>query len=194
MKARSFRLGDIEPSPTRHGVGVRPSAGDLLSYELSVIAAEPLDAVRAAGGWMCDRVRAGWKVNVLVPQRFDPRPLGILGVRAYALETDLELLTADPAALAVSAQAWDLDARMRRNVVRAVERRAIEVSVWGARPPEVAGRVEPVVHRLSPAARAFKAQALIAAGDDPAAGTASEEFHSCALWYPLDGPDLISAG
>ena len=194
MKARSFRLDDIEPSRARDGVGVRASTGELLSYELSVVAADPLDAVHAAGGWMCDRVRAGWKVNVLVPQRFDPRPLDILGVRACALEADLDRLTTDPAALAVSARAWDLDARMRRNVVRAVERRTVEVSVWGSHPPEVAGRVQAVRHRLTPAARAFKAHALIAAGGDPATVTSAEEFHSCALWYPLDGPDLISAG
>jgi hypothetical protein len=180
MKARSFRLDDAHPLHAR------------LSYELSVVAVDPLDAVRAAGGWMFDRVRAGWKVKVLVPQRYDSRPFDILGVRACALETNFDLVTADPAALAVSAQAWGMDARMRRDVVRAVERRAIEVSVWGSQPSEMAGRVEPVQHRLSPAARVFKAHAMAAAGGDPATVTATEEFHSCALWYPSDGPDLIS--
>ena len=53
MKANSFHF------EMDRGVGVRASATALLSYELNVFAEDPLDAVRHAGGWMCDRVRAG---------------------------------------------------------------------------------------------------------------------------------------
>jgi len=42
--------------------------------------------VRSAGGWLCDRARAGWDVNVLVADGGDPQPLMILG--ATALDQD----------------------------------------------------------------------------------------------------------
>ena len=56
-----------------------------MRYRLDVVAANAADAVRFAGGWMYDRVMAGWDVTVLVADRSDDRPLHILGVEMIAI-------------------------------------------------------------------------------------------------------------
>ncbi len=47
----------------------RPRVSDRASvtYRLDVVAANPADVVCSVGGWLYDRVRAGWDVNVLLP-------------------------------------------------------------------------------------------------------------------------------
>lgn len=195
MKATSVRPDGHTVFGERRGVGVRTSATALLCYELTVVAVDPLDAVRNAGGWIYDRVRAGWKVNVVVPESCDVRPLEILGVGAYAAGRDTDELPVDPVALAVSAQLFDADRSVRREVLGALRGGVAEVTMWGpCAPADVGYRVEPVQYRLSPAARAFKAQALRAAGasESAAAAASVEQFHGCALWYPADGPDLTA--
>jgi hypothetical protein len=189
MKANSFH---IEPD---RAVGVRASATALLSYELNVFAEDPLDAVRHAGGWMCDRVRAGWKVAVVLPsgtgRDIDTRALDILGVRTRSADAEFDDLVQAPA-LAVSARLLGSEPRLRRAVRHALERGATEVTLWGdagGRTTDL--RVTDVRYPMTPAARAFKAQAMLAASGVAEPG-AAEHFHSCAPWYPLDGPDLIS--
>jgi hypothetical protein len=189
MKANSFHF------EMDRGVGVRASATALLSYELNVFAEDPLDAVRHAGGWMCDRVRAGWKVTVVLPSEpdrdVDTRALDILGVRTRAATAELGELVQAPA-LAVSARLLATDPRLRRAVRHALERGGAEVTLWGeagGRATEL--RVTDVRYPMTPAARAFKSQAMLAAAGVPEPG-AAEHFYSCAPWYPLDGPDLIS--
>lgn len=53
--------------------GVRRGVIDPFAYELAVLPVDVADAVRSAGGWLCDRVRAGWKVNVFVDEGADGR-------------------------------------------------------------------------------------------------------------------------
>ena len=70
----------------------------------------------SAGGWLCDRARAVWDVNVLVADGGDPRPLMILG--ATALDLDVGLLSmvrraSGVGALAVSADLLGADTRVR---------------------------------------------------------------------------------
>ena len=60
-----------------------------MRYRLDVVAANAADAVRFAGGWMYDRVMAGWDVTVLLADRSDERPLQILGVATSDLELAL---------------------------------------------------------------------------------------------------------
>ena len=50
------------------GAGVR-SGRHIVRYRLDVVAPSVVEAVRAAGGWMFDRVMAGWDVRVLVADR-----------------------------------------------------------------------------------------------------------------------------
>lgn len=193
------RNSDVDASvlfDERSGVGVRASAASLLEYDLVVIARDAHELVGAAGGWLCDRVRAGWRVNAVLTDSADVRPLQVLGVRAVHVDTDCAALVREnPAAVAISASILERDNALRADILRAVERGSAELTVWGRWQPGVlAGRVSPTRHRLSGAARAFKVQALVAAGSPCTTTDSVEEFHSCALWYPPEGPDLMPVG
>jgi hypothetical protein len=135
-------------------------------YRLDVVAPSVVEAVRAAGGWIFDRVMAGWDVRVLVADGQDERALQILGADTGDLESALQIGPHGqrPHALAVAADLYGRDARIRDGVRRALDSGQTEVTLWGANWPadldqRSAGSVE---HRLSTAARAFKAQALAA--------------------------------
>ena len=188
MKAHSIRSEDRTVFGDRRGVGVRASETALLTYDLTVVASDVVDVVTGAGGWLYDRVRAGWRVTVVVPAFSDVRPLDILGVTTVTAGRQARQLSTEPAALAVSARAFGVDAELKRHVARALEQGTTEVTMWG---DHAAAGAVPVQFRLSPAARAFKAHALTAAGVS-ATVSGTEQFHSCALWYPADGPDLVS--
>ncbi|HEX3546651.1 MAG TPA: hypothetical protein VHU62_08750 [Mycobacterium sp.] len=133
-------------------------------YQLNVAAATMADVVSSAGGWLCDRAWAGWEVNVLIADHHDPRPLKILGATALDLDAEFgSVMThASPGgALAVSADLLRTDGRVRTDILRVLKRGRTEVTVWGESWPAEFGRqVDPVEHRLSAAARAFKAHAL----------------------------------
>ncbi len=45
-----------------------------MRYRLDIVAPSVAEAVRHAGGWIFDRVMAGWDVNVLLAQPGDTRP------------------------------------------------------------------------------------------------------------------------
>jgi hypothetical protein len=122
--------------------------------------------VRFAGGLLFDRVMAGWDVTVHIGHHGDSRPLHILGTRVV----DLECLLATqgqqplPEALAVEAELYRRDARVRQMVEQAMAGGTTEVQLWcDSWPSDVDGGVGSVCHRLSRAARAFKGQALVAA-------------------------------
>lgn len=127
-------------------------------HQLTVVAASVADLVAASGGWIYDRASAGWTVNVLVDTD-DVRALTILGA------TPISAL--DPSAggaLAVSADLLRSDAELRDKVLTLWKSAATEVTVWGQSwPDELGRRIDPQQHRLSVAARAFKAHALAAA-------------------------------
>jgi hypothetical protein len=154
-------------------------------YQLTVIAANVVDAVESAGGWMCDRARAGWDVQVVLTDPDDTRPLAILGASVGELGGDLDGDLADVVrnaaqggALAVSAHVL-ADESLRADVLGVVKRGLVEVTAWGPGCLTQFGRkADPVEHKLSSAARAFKARALGVASEStsPVAGT--ETFFS----------------
>jgi hypothetical protein len=145
-------------------------------YQLTVVASSIADLVGSAGGWMCDKARAGWDVKVVLTDDDDTRPLAILG--ASPLDADAELSDVMKAAfrggaLAVSAGVL-ADERIRAGVLGILKRGLTEVTVWGQDwPTELSRKADPIEHRLSSAARAFKAHALGAAtvSKEPVAGT-----------------------
>ncbi|GJO54846.1 hypothetical protein DAVIS_05105 [Mycobacterium marinum] len=138
---------------------------DGLHYRVEVVAASVIDVVQAAGGWLCDRVMAGWQVRVLVPGGDDIRPLQILGATAMDLEAGLTGRAPMGHSLAVGAAAFAADGRVRAKVTEALQRRWTEVALWGQGWPLGVDRaIAPVQHVLSAAALAFKRQALTAAG------------------------------
>ena len=80
-----------------------------MRYRLDVVAASVTDVVRFAGGWMYDRVMAGWDVTVLLADGADERPLHILGVETTDLESALALWAErpHPQTVAVAADLFD---------------------------------------------------------------------------------------
>lgn len=143
-----------------------------------VVTPSMAEAVRCAGGWLFDSGMAGWDVTVLTADHADPRPLRILGARAADLESapDLPLGGARPRAIAVCASLYGSDAGVRRMVRKALDDERVEVRLWDGRCPVEADRGETwLPHRLSVAARAFKAQAMMAAAV-PAGSESTTEF------------------
>jgi hypothetical protein len=147
------------------------------------------EAVQCAGGWLFDQALAGWDVTVITEDQADHRSLQILGVRGQTLESALAY-NADGSCLsmiALPAALFDADERVRRLVLAAVETGRAELRLWGNQgggvPAEPAGRAAPVAHRLSAAARAFKAQALAAADMGSGAMADTEVFRRGELGH-----------
>ncbi len=121
---------------------------------------------RSAGGWLFDQVLAGWDVTVVTSDQADQRALRILGVR----DRELELALAMPGSRAVPGgdrgpgRDVPADERVRR-MVRGSRGGPDRDPALGRRDEarRLRARADPVAHRLSAAARAFKAQAMAAA-------------------------------
>jgi hypothetical protein len=176
--------------------GRKTSTSRLSTYPLHVIAPSVADIVECAGGWLFDRVMVGWSVNVLVSGHCDLLPLRILGLNTIPAGSGFDALQIQkcPTALAVSADAIAGDENVRRHVLAAMDR-GTEVTLWGEHwPTQVDRRVELVEHRLSAAARAFKARALLAAATPRRSAGPTEKFRSGARWNSARGPDLSPAG
>lgn len=163
-------------------------------YELDVIGAEVADVVACAGGWLFDRVMAGWDVTVAVPAGLDVAALGILGVRTLSSDRFLDSRPATRA-LAVAGPLCNGDRLVRELVGAALRSARTEVTVWGdAWIPTLGSRGSAVRHELSSAARVFKAQALSAAGVDATDVAPFEAFFSHGRPVRTDYPDLLPAG
>jgi hypothetical protein len=130
-----------------------------------VIAPDTVGAVRCAGGWLFDRVMAGWDVSVLCSDETDPRALRILGARP--LDTTVTKVPPPrtwPQALAVDAALYASNEKVRQLVVDALRGGTTEVRLWEECDRSAPARgTTPVQYRLSLAAQAFKAQAMAAA-------------------------------
>jgi hypothetical protein len=164
-----------------------------MRYRLDVVAPTVIDAVRFAGGWIYDRVMAGWDVTVLVGSDEDARPLEILGAEVRDLDPVLEAWKErpHPQTVAVAAELFDRDPRVHQHVLNALEQGATEVTLWGERlPAELDDSVDSVEHHLSAAARAFKMQALGAC--DSGASVAHTETFRCGMMVSV-AADLVPA-
>lgn len=143
---------------------VTKGAGLINHHRLTVLAASLADVVQHAGGWLFDQARAGWDVSVWASGRFDQRPLTILGVCPLDGDSGSVLRDVpDTGALAVTAELLRVDQDVRALVLESAKRTKSEVTVLGAWPATLGGPVDAAEHRLSVAARAFKARALSAA-------------------------------
>jgi hypothetical protein len=142
-----------------------PVTSRLGKYQLRVTARNATEVVAHAGGWLVDRAMAGWDVSVVLIEDCNAAPLRILGVHADLRDADDD--SAAPLrsqSIAVSAAAIATDEELRSAVARTAKRGLAEVIVWGDADAALVPGLEPVVHVLSSAARAFKARALMAAG------------------------------
>ncbi|OBE97480.1 hypothetical protein A5776_17600 [Mycolicibacterium elephantis] len=166
-----------------------------MRYRLDVVAPTVLDAVKYAGGWVYDRAMAGWDVTVLIANPGDVRPLRILGAETLDLDSVLNAWEdrPHPQTVAVAADLFDRDPRVLDHVRNALDQSATEVTVWGERlPAELDSSVDSVQHRLSAAARAFKAKALSAADQAPEVGVGHIETFRSGMMASV-ASDLIPA-
>jgi hypothetical protein len=166
-----------------------------MRYRLDVVAPTVLDAVQFAGGWVYDRVMAGWDVTVLISEPDDVRPLEILGAEVLDLESVLGAWEdrPHPQTVAVAVDLFDRDSRVLQHVRNALDQGATEVTLWGERlPTELDHTVDSVQHHLSAAARAFKARALAAANDPGAVAVGNIETFRCGMMASV-AADLIPA-
>ncbi|MCX4095474.1 hypothetical protein [Nocardia sp. alder85J] len=149
-----------------------------LRHRLVVVAPDTEQVVRHAGGWLFDQVMAGWMVYALVAERGNGRPLRILGTFAAGLHRlDAALDAPGPQAVAVDAALYQEDAQVRALVGAARDRGRTEVRLWNAGGADH----DPFEHRLSSAAKAFKAQALFAVGAGVRRVDGVEQFHRAAV-------------
>lgn len=161
----------------------RPSAVNHTRYRLLVVASDVGELVAAAGGWMCDRIQAGWDVGVAVGESRDLRPLQILGVTTVVTGHGFESTSdgGEAAAIAIASEAFDHNELLRREVHKVLARGDTEVIIWGATAPtRLEGRVHRLRYQLSGAARAFKTHAVAAASMPSGDVSATEDLFSSA--------------
>jgi hypothetical protein len=174
------------------GLRVRRAAITYTRYQLSVVASDAVELIASAGGWMYDRMRAGWDVSVAVAESPDLRPLQILGVTPLVADQGFDSAVDGlaSAAIAIAPEILESNGNVRREVLKALDDGVTEVTFWGAAMPRgLRGRVDRVQHRLSSAARAFKAHSLAAAGIPATAIGATEELYCAAPWYDASRRD-----
>jgi hypothetical protein len=197
MAARSLDTTDRGVQGVRGtaGSGVRADERDV-RYRIDVIGPNVLDVVTHAGGWLFDRVMAGWDVTVLVADHPNDRPLQILGTQTLDLEYALASLDRrpPPQTLAVAADLFADDPRVRQMVRQALDHGLTEVGLWGQTwPAELKDSVDSEHYQLSAAARVFKAQALAAAGAPDASAGVTETFRSTSMAGPFVAADPVPA-
>ncbi len=182
MSPQTFRTINRDDRKPHSVTRARARASTVLRHEMIVVASSVADVVASTGGWLVDRRMAGWQVNVLVSDRTGERALQILGADALDLSADLEAITDDPdraSTLAVAADVYTADERVRRFVSTSDRSRA-EVALWGDT-DALGQNVSAVCYRLSAAARAFKSQALLAAGMPADSAGATEALFRCGV-------------
>lgn len=133
-------------------------------HRLLALGVDVGDLVEAAGGFLCDRARAGWDVTVVATDAETSRSLAILGVATGAVTDDIVTAVRELAPGGAVAVAPDLllrNARLRHELARPAGDGSVEILVWGS---ELGPGFDPVGHPVSAAARAFKSHALTAAG------------------------------
>jgi hypothetical protein len=144
----------------------RSPARALLRHDMTVIASSVTDVIASAGGWLFDRRMAGWSVDVLVADRGGERALEILGAHAVDLDEGLDAISGErerAETVVVAADVYAVNDRVRQELGFALDEGIAEVAVWGDT-DRLGQKVSAVSYRLSAAARAFKSQALLAAG------------------------------
>ncbi|MBO0680839.1 hypothetical protein JRC04_25515 [Mycolicibacterium sp. S2-37] len=160
-------------------------------YRLDVIAVDAEDAVRFAGGLICDRSLAGWDVSVLTGTDGGEHALCVLGA---TLVRELPPPAAAPhQTLAVSAAAITADDAVRDRVLEGLAGQATDVLVWDAQRTETVPAVFATVqHDVSAAAQAYRRQALRALGADHDCG--ATEVFSRTSGKPVATPTAVSQG
>jgi hypothetical protein len=154
---------------------------------LAVVCDSVAAVVSAAGGWLFDQGLVGSAAVVFLVDHADDRALRILGAAAVELESTLasELRNERPHTLMLAASLFRHDGRVRRAVRETIDEGVSNVIMWGDRLPDEFEQPVTVEHRLSIAARAFKKEALAAAGAAPDSAVLIETFSRVASGVPM---------
>ncbi|MEU1983022.1 hypothetical protein [Nocardia sp. NPDC019395] len=169
-----------------------------LRHRLAIVAPNTVDAVQYAGGFIFDRMMAGWEVVAVLTEHDDVRPLAILGATVLDLNTAMASPVHDtwPESVLLAPDVFVSNEWVREGTLNSLDKGLAEFAVWGDDlPEELARRVASVHHRLSSAARAFKRCALAAANIPERPDEDLETFHGGeVLLADLRGrQDLIRA-
>lgn len=162
-------------------------------YQLCFVAHDVGELLSLAGGWACDRALAGWDVSVALSEPRDLRPLQILGVTTLITHQRFALINDGGAttSIAVAPGIFESNDHIRGAVLQALDQLATEVTFWGPSiPSDLHGQLARRQHRLSGAARVFKAHALAAAAVYGATVSAAEDLYSTALWHDAAAPAI----
>ena len=149
---------------------------------LALLGADESHVVCAAGGLLYDWSLGGWDITVYLAEYCDDRPFRILGVKTELLDGANGFSTEPqwPDAIITSSTLYDQNDAVRGYLTEASRRNCAAVAILGDDwPVELGQGIGPVEHRLSAAARAFKVQAMIAAGRG--SGTA-EPYREIPQW------------
>ncbi|MGW0179459.1 hypothetical protein [Nocardia sp. NPDC003345] len=168
----------VPPTPRKSSIRRRP-----LRSRIVVVTPSAADAVLRLGGWLFDRTTAGWETVALTADGDGSRALEIVGARVLDLETALGRpgWTADIDELAVSAELYSADLRVRDLVRTRVDRGTEHTYLWGGTSAEPHGDAVLTRHRVSLAGLAFKRRALEAAGTADGPGAGEELFWPAGL-------------
>ncbi|MFV8047936.1 hypothetical protein [Mycobacterium sp. 48b] len=143
-----------------------------LRFRLAVLAHSVQEAVESAGGLICDRAMNGWHVTVVATDLRHANSMQILGADVVDFNEALSVRGRGPQphALALSVGLLREQPQVRNELMDTIKQGRTEVAMWGSEwPSEMEGLVTSVEHRLTAAALAFKAQALLAGANSTVA-------------------------
>lgn len=166
-------------------------------YRLDVFSDSVREVVAEAGGWIVDRVLAGWRVT-LITDADDGESAGrILGCDVTIGSAITDASRPPPYGIVLTSARCRTDSELQQCIADALDRQIAELSIIGVRASgRCDHRLRPITHRLSSAARAFKAYAQVAAGLPNGSGAVTERFLSAALGEPNvahDDGDAVSS-
>lgn len=196
VRALRERVIDVSSSPTverpwLYDPELRPGDGNL-RYRLAVLAQDVRDVVRHAGGWLFDLSKAGWDVTVLLLGQGETRPIRILGLNVIelnrsGLENDRHPY---PQMLAVAPDLLAQDPHVNRRIIRMVRTGLTDVVLYGVSQLDESRGDDVLLHKLTRAARVFKARSLAVDGaseDDSADDVESFQRLRPPRALPLEG-------
>ncbi len=164
-----------------HSLDAEP-IGRATRPRLLVLGDNESEVVGAAGGLIFDWSSGGWDVVVCLAASGDERPLRILGVTSTSV-TSFDTLREGaqwPDAIIVSPHVYRDNIAVRDYFTRALLRSQATAAMFGDEWPVGLGKnIGQVAYQLGPAARAFKRQAMLAAGLTPTVVAAVETLRGC---------------
>jgi hypothetical protein len=155
-------------------------------HRLDVFTSSVREVVEGAGGWIVDRVLAGWTVTIISDAANDAeRAARILGSGVVLRNAKADGPRPRPYGIALTSALYDTDRELQKRIRKALDQRSAEITLIGSRPGgQCDPRLHPVTYRLSSAARAYKASALAAAGLTNSSAVVTESFLGAAMHRP----------